>query len=163
MSLTQDRAEHRSKVIKINSIRYNFFLHLREGQGYSGLAILEFQLSHVPQHLHIDFNGKNIKGLVVNNQSIEDLEQKEKGFITLEGKTLKSEQNEVLVHYENDYDNDGSGCVSYVDEIDKRQYLYTHFEPYAANKVFPCFDQPNLKAPMTLTVIAPKLWTILSN
>lgn len=89
--------------------------------------------------------------------------QNEKGFITLEGKTLKSELNEVWVHYENDYDNDGSGCVSYVDEIDKRQYLYTHFEPYAANKVFPCFDQPNLKAQMTLTVIAPKLWTILSN
>jgi aminopeptidase N len=29
--------------------------------------------------------------------------------------------------------------------------------------VFPCFDQPNLKAPMTLTITAPSIWKILSN
>lgn len=29
--------------------------------------------------------------------------------------------------------------------------------------VFPCFDQPNLKAPMKLTIIAPSIWKILSN
>lgn len=36
----------------------------------------------------------------------------------------------------------------------EEQYIYTTFQPYFANRVFPCFDQPNLKAPMKLTVIA---------
>ena len=29
--------------------------------------------------------------------------------------------------------------------------------------VFPCFDQPDLKAPMKLSIIAPSIWKILSN
>lgn len=45
----------------------------------------------------------------------------------------------------------------------EEQYIYTTFQPYFANRVFPCFDQPNLKAPMRLTVIATEVWTVLSN
>jgi aminopeptidase N len=67
---------------------------------------------------------------------------------------LKVGSNAVGVHYLNNYNNDGSGCVSFID-VDSKQYLYTEFEPYFANKVFPCFDQPDLKARMTLSVLSP--------
>lgn len=75
---------------------------------------------------------------------------------------LKEGVNHVAIQYRNEYDNDGSGCCSFID-VDKKQYLYTQFEPYYANRVFAQFDQPDLKAPMRLNIISPKIWKVLSN
>ena len=36
-------------------------------------------------------------------------------------------------------------------------------EPAHAHSVFPCFDQPNLKATFKLTVSAPEFWSVISN
>ena len=36
-------------------------------------------------------------------------------------------------------------------------------KPYHANKIFPCFDQPDLKETFKLTVLAPNDWIIASN
>ncbi len=47
--------------------------------------------------------------------------------------------------------------MSFID-TDQKQYLYTQFEPYFANRVFPLFDQPDLKAPLTLTLACPSDW-----
>lgn len=63
--------------------------------------------------------------------------------------------------YRNLYNLDMSGMITFKDGND--QFLYTDFEPYSANRVFPCFDQPSLKATMKLTVIAPSEWKVLSN
>jgi len=53
--------------------------------------------------------------------------------------------------------------VSFID-VDKKQYLYTQFEPYYANRVFPLFDQPDLKAKMRLAVLCPSEWKkVISN
>jgi len=75
---------------------------------------------------------------------------------------LKEGENHVAIQYRNEYDNDGSGCCSFID-VDKKQYLYTQFEPYYANRVFAQFDQPDLKAPMRLNIVSPKIWKVLSN
>lgn len=76
---------------------------------------------------------------------------------------LKVGHNVVGVHYSNSYNNDGSGCVSFID-VDGKQYIYTQFEPYYANRVFACFDQPDLKAKMRLYVVSPSEWKkVLSN
>lgn len=51
--------------------------------------------------------------------------------------------------------------MSFVDADE--QFLFTDFEPYYANRVFPCFDQPNIKATMRLAVVTPTKWKVLSN
>ena len=87
----------------------------------------------------------------------------EEGFIYLSPANLKVGNNSVGIQYKSSYDNDGSGCVSFVD-VDQKQYIYTQFEPYYANRVFPCFDQPDLKATMHMSVISPVEWKkVLSN
>ena len=69
----------------------------------------------------------------------------------------------MVVEYTSEYDKDGSGCISFTD-VDGKQYLYTQFEPYAANRVMPVFDQPDLKGKLTLSVACPEEWgTVLSN
>jgi aminopeptidase N len=41
--------------------------------------------------------------------------------------------------------------------------VYTLFVPAKAHRVFPCFDQPDLKAPLTLTLEIPSEWQAISN
>ena len=41
--------------------------------------------------------------------------------------------------------------------------LYTNFEPFGAHRMFPCFDQPDLKGTYGLTVDAPARWTVVAN
>lgn len=42
-------------------------------------------------------------------------------------------------------------------------YVFTHFEPLAARRVFPCFDEPSFKSPWQLTLRVKKGDTALSN
>lgn len=48
-------------------------------------------------------------------------------------------------------------------DSDGKQYVYTTTEPYFGNRVFPMFDQPNLKASYHLIACAPEDWTVISN
>jgi aminopeptidase N len=111
------------------------------------------------EHLRVDFSGKEIKGLLINDQVVNDASSHFKdGAISIPQKLLKKGQpNSITVQYKNDYDRDGNGCVSFID-TDQKQYLYTQFEPYFANRVFPLFDQPNLKASLALTIACPSEW-----
>ena len=43
------------------------------------------------------------------------------------------------------------------------EYLYSLFVPAHARSVFPCFDQPDIKARFTLSLEIPEGWTAVSN
>ena len=43
------------------------------------------------------------------------------------------------------------------------EYLYTLLVPDRARTVFPCFEQPNLKAEFTLQLVVPEAWEAVSN
>ncbi|MFL6131096.1 MAG: aminopeptidase N [Mycobacteriales bacterium] len=59
--------------------------------------------------------------------------------------------------------NTGEGLHRFVDPVDGAVYLYSQFETADAKRMYACFDQPDLKAPFTLTVTAPADWTVVSN
>ncbi|XP_023246433.1 aminopeptidase N-like [Copidosoma floridanum] len=47
---------------------------------------------------------------------------------------------------------------------DKKRWLAaTHLEPVAARRLFPCFDEPHLKATFNISVVAPENYHVLSN
>jgi aminopeptidase N len=151
MALTQERAEARGLVIKQGSIFYDFHVSLEKGGNYSGFSEIRFELLSIPHELPLDFNG-NVTRFIVNNEVLQPTIVD--GFLLIQASQLKVGQNTIGVHYSNSYNNDGSGCVSFVD-VDTKQYIYTQFAPYYANRVFACFDQPDLKAIMRLYVISP--------
>ncbi|HET9650360.1 MAG TPA: aminopeptidase N [Microlunatus sp.] len=61
------------------------------------------------------------------------------------------------------YSRSGEGLHRFVDPADGRTYLYTQFEPADARRMFADFEQPDLKATFTISVIAPERWTVISN
>ena len=58
---------------------------------------------------------------------------------------------------------DGSGLTQYTDPADGSRYVLVNCFPTAAPSVFCCFDQPDLRAAITLIVTLPAGWTCVSN
>jgi aminopeptidase N len=71
--------------------------------------------------------------------------------------------NELVVEAEMRYSNTGEGLHRFVDPADDRVYLYGHMFLDGARRIHPCFDQPDLKAPYSLTVTAPEQWLVAAN
>ena len=61
----------------------------------------------------------------------------------------------VEVDYRNQYDLTGDGFHRFIDPEDGTEYVYSNFQPFEAHRLFPCFDQPDIKATYQLTVDAP--------
>src|SRR5262249_45471933 len=57
----------------------------------------------------------------------------------------------------------GASIIRFHDDRDDGDYLYTLFVPSDANGLFPCFDQPDLKARLALSLTVPKGWRALAN
>jgi len=71
--------------------------------------------------------------------------------------------NELVVDAVMRFRNDGEGLHRAVDPADGRSYVYGMSFMDAAPSIFACFDQPDLKAPYTFHVRAPKDWTVFGN
>jgi len=75
---------------------------------------------------------------------------------------LLQEHNEIRISYERRYDKTGEGFHQFIDPEDGSEYIYTQFEPYSAHRLFPCFDQPDLKAVYRVSVTAPSDWAVVT-
>jgi aminopeptidase N len=57
----------------------------------------------------------------------------------------------------------GTALTRYDDREDGSSYVYSMFVPADASTVFPCFDQPDLKARLTLALTVPEGWRVVAN
>jgi aminopeptidase N len=71
--------------------------------------------------------------------------------------------NELTVVADAPYMNTGEGLHRFVDPVDNEVYLYTQFEVPDSRRMFAVFEQPDLKATFTFTVMAPSHWDLISN
>ncbi len=74
-----------------------------------------------------------------------------------------AEQNEVVVEARVPYVTDGDGMHTFTDPADGETYVSAYVGMDIAQRVFPCFDQNDLKGPVSLAVTAPKEWTVIAN
>jgi aminopeptidase N len=61
------------------------------------------------------------------------------------------------------YTNTGQGLHRFVDPADGKAYTYAMTFLDAADQLFGCFDQPDLKAPVTMRVTVDPEWTVSAN
>ncbi|MEU4775587.1 aminopeptidase N, partial [Micromonospora sp. NPDC023644] len=74
-----------------------------------------------------------------------------------------AEENTLTVAAEMAYSNTGEGMHRFVDPADGETYLYAMSFLDNAQRLFAAFDQPDLKAPVTLSVTAPPHWVVAAN
>jgi aminopeptidase N len=72
-------------------------------------------------------------------------------------------RNELTVVATMRYSRSGEGLHRFVDPADGRVYLYTQLATTDARRVFPCFEQPDLKGAFAVEVTAPDGWDVRSN
>ena len=157
--LTQTEAE--SRAARISNCRYELDLDLVEGAAtYRGDVVLTFDAVGEGD-LVLNFRGKAIELLELNGDTV-SYDWSGRRRLALPGTALQP-SNTLRIRYENDYDHGGDGFHQFIDPEDGAEYLYTNFEPFDAHRLFPCFDQPDIKARFKLTATAPADWELTTN
>jgi aminopeptidase N len=146
---------------RIADLEYELFVDVHSGTDeFFGEATLRFDLANASSDLSIDFGGGTVQEIQVNDVSV--AVDYNEYFIVVPASALHDGSNTIQINYRHPYDEDGTGLHRFIDPQDGLTYLYTYLWPYYANRLFPSFDQPNLKANFSLTVLAPENWTVVS-
>ena len=143
--LAQYRSQH------ISNVKYDLTLNLPADRttAVGGMVTLSFDWTG-EEDLQIDFQGQ-LGSALVNHSPCEVRCDDE--HIVIASDRLYQGQNEILLYF------------SSLDQALNRHddYMYTLFVPDHARSVFPCFDQPDLKARYELTLMLPTPWCAISN
>lgn len=101
--------------------------------------------------LFLDFNEakSHLKSVNVNGDKTDINHQKE--HIIISKKDLVLGENTIVISF-----NAGESSLNRNED-----FLYTLLVPDRASTLFPCFDQPDIKARYQLTITAPKEWEVL--
>ncbi len=160
--LTREAAEERSNLV--SNARYTLELTLKENAThYQGRCEVGFDYRKGGiDYLKLDFITTEIHSVSLNGKAEEDY-LKGDFAIYLNEAHLTEGRNKLEITYTSKFDNTGSGFHKFHDPEDKAEYMHTDFEPYEAHRLFPCFDQPDIKASYQLTVTGPSKWTYIHN
>lgn len=158
--LTQALAAQRKSQVKSISYGLHFFLQ-KNIADFKARAVLTLELSRTDLPLSLDFVDNKISSLSVNGEVIRNYPTRT-GSFDIPAKYLK-EKTEIAISYTGNFSKNSGGFLKSVDPEDGSEYLYTDFEPYSAHSLFPCLDQPDLKATFQVAVNAPKEWKVIQN
>jgi aminopeptidase N len=158
--LNSTRAEAAERAAHLAVESYELTLDLTAGaEIFISKTIIKFSCNQPGYETFIDAVGKNVISATLNGQLV-DTSNYDGESIFL--KNLKLE-NELVIELNGIYSNTGEGLQRSVDPVDDQVYIYSQGETAFIRKMYPCFDQPDLKATFTLTVIAPSHWQVISN
>jgi aminopeptidase N len=161
--LTQVEAAARAAAV--SQVRYDLRLDLTANAAtFRGHLVARFTLAagHAGS-IFLCFRGRTIHALTLNGVAI-DVPDWNGYRLTLPAAHLKGGAENILdIAFENAYDTGGDGVFRFIDPEDQAEYVYTNFEPYEAHRMAPIFDQPDVKAKLSLTVTAPSAWSVFAN
>ncbi|WP_371792172.1 aminopeptidase N [Streptomyces sp. NBC_01471] len=161
-NLTREEARQRASLLTVDS--YGIDLDLsgaQQGGTYRSVTTVRFQSAEAGAETFIDLIAPTVREAVLNGTSLDVDAVFKDSRIALSG--LLAGENELRVVADCAYTNTGEGLHRFVDPVDDQAYLYTQFEVADARRVFPNFEQPDLKATFQFTVKAPEGWTVISN
>jgi len=154
-------AESRSKRLRL--VKYHISLRIEKGVKWvKGETVIAFHLEDNKNPLIVDFAGKTVYRMEVNNQLVDRIERIE-NHIVLDSSLLKAGENKVRFQFSSRINEQGAALTRFKDPKDGKEYLYTLFVPADAHVLFPCFDQPDLKATTTLSLTVPEDWIAVAN
>lgn len=143
------------RAANISSVQYtlDFDIPSDKTADIKGTESINLILKAAYQPMQIDFKqpASRISSIKVNNKNIAVVLESEHILIAKEN--LHAGKNQIDIRFTT-----GDQSLNRNDE-----YLYTLFVPDRARTVFPCFDQPDIKANYLLTLQIPSEWKVLAN
>jgi len=158
-NLTRQEASDRAKRIHVES--YQVLLDLTvSDQTFASSTTVKFSCSEPGYSSFIDAQTASVESIELNGVSLDPATHSDNVRISLPN--LQAE-NTLVIHAHGKYSNSGEGLHRFVDPVDNEVYLYTQFEVPDSRRMFPVFEQPDLKATFQFSVIAPSYWQVVSN
>lgn len=144
-------ADYRSR--QIQDVVYHLWFNIPREKEHpiSSKLVLKTGINDLSHPLYLDFKEdlSSIQNIIVNQKSVPITFDKE--HIIIPSELLQLGTNTIEIDFI-------AGELSLNRNSD---YLYTLLVPDRARTLFPCFDQPNIKAKYKLTISAPKNWKVL--
>lgn len=150
--ISKELATYRKEQVSDIMYTIDFCIPEDKEKAISAHLKLDLQIHSLNKPLYLDFNAHNdhLLKVTVNGQTTDVLHEKQHLIISPDG--MKLGENIIEIDFL-------AGELSLNRNDD---FLYTLLVPDRASTLFPCFDQPDLKARYRLTLTAPKDWEVIS-
>ncbi|WP_405099865.1 aminopeptidase N [Micromonospora sp. NBC_01412] len=163
-NLTQVEATERARLLEVTgydiSLDLSTAVQAADARTFRSVTEVRFRCAEPGTSTFIEAAAESVRSATLNGVSV-DLS----GWSADSGLTLTglAEENTLVVDADFAYSNSGQGLHRTVDPVDGETYLYSQFETADAQKVFTCFDQPDLKSVYTWHATVPEHWRVVSN
>ncbi|MGI9197893.1 MAG: aminopeptidase N, partial [Candidatus Nanopelagicales bacterium] len=159
LNVTRAEAAARSQLISVDG--YDVDLNLTTGaKTFDCVTTVAFGSREAGASTWIDLVAPEVESINLNGRDLDPSAVFDGARIRLDGLEIA---NVLIVRARCAYMHTGEGLHRFVDPVDDEVYLYTQFESADARRMYACFEQPDLKAPFTLHVVAPDHWQVVSN
>ena len=158
-NLTRTEAAERRTLVDVE--HYAIDLDLTTGSDETFRVVTRVEFTALPgATTFIDAITRRVHSIVLNGEPLDP--EKFSTGVRIILPELR-ERNELVVDADFVYMNTGEGLHRFVDPADGEVYLYSQFEVPDSRRMYPVFEQPDLKATFALTVTAPAEWRVVSN
>ena len=154
-------------INNIKAIKYDLFIDLDTiNFTYKGEVIIKIELlNNINNNIKINYKELNIENISINEINLNyelDIKNQE---IIIDISELISQNISIfdLKFIFNNIINTDLEGLYYYNNDNNELIISTQMEPIDARRVFPCFDQPDLKSKFNLTLIGPIDKVYLSN
>ncbi len=145
----------------IKDVRYDLSLDVTAADSAIGHVTARFNRSGSADVI-LDWRGRRLTRITSNGSAV-PLTVANGAHVRVPAKLLTEGENAVELWFVSDIAPSGASIIRTHDQTDGSDYLYTLLVPADADQLFPCFDQPDLKARVTFTLVTPRTWTALAN
>lgn len=139
----------------IDSVVYKLDIDLRPGQTSDVMIAFDLDKAKLGEELHIDFKSicDSVATLLVNGRCVGESRGIVREHIVVDQEYLADGYNEIFIEF-----------IPGTEPMNiNSEYLYTLLVPDRARELFPCFDQPDLKASYILRLVVDEQWECVSN
>lgn len=154
------RIEAQARAQRVRRVHYDMLVDLEQGApGFVGRTSLDIDIERPGVPLHLDFSG-TVTALRIEGEPSPIEHRDHRLWIDPD---RQAERLRVEVEYRKTYDLTGDGLYRFIDPEDGCEYIFSNLQPFAAHRIFPCFDQPDIKGTYRLRVRAPAHWRVVSS
>ncbi|HEX7938328.1 MAG TPA: hypothetical protein VF483_05000, partial [Gemmatimonadaceae bacterium] len=151
----------RYRAERIRDVRYDLNLDVTRKDVAIGSVRVSFSRSGDGDVI-LDFRGISLSDVRVNGVEAQNAVY-DRAHLRIPAEAVRDGANTIEAAFQSPIAPAGASIIRFTDDTDKRDYLYTLLVPSDANLLFPCFDQPDIKAVFALTLTVPAGWRALSN